>query len=297
MNKKIISYSLFHPKKLYEHRVWDDDKFDKNRYFFNIPALCSINKFLYPEYKMHLTVCPETEKNYFFSFYQQICDQDDFFSYSVNNDAYQAHEPALWRISHLWDDDLDILLSRDIDSIPNLGEYISVRYFESSKYSVHTIRSHANHYQFPCRMLIGLSAFKKKQIPANILKESFEKFQEAYTPKSKWDGDQISLINAFTTNDFFTSDNFLDSMIDDQFNYQDFFCYTMSRDDFESVEIDENRRLFFDMIKSLGLSSWAGQPCDARNENLNSILSLTGHSAISKILEKDIKLKNFYLTP
>jgi hypothetical protein len=138
---------------------------------------------------------------------------------------------------------------------------------------------------------------KKKQIPANILKESFEKFQEAYTPKSKWDGDQISLINAFTTNDFFTSDNFLDSMIDDQFNYQDFFCYTMSRDDFESVEIDENRRLFFDMIKSLGLSSWAGQPCDARNENLNSILSLTGHSAISKILEKDIKLKNFYLTP
>ena len=86
-------------------------------------------------------------------------------------------------------------------------------------------------------------------------------------------------------------------MIDNQYNYQDFFCYTMSRDDFESVEVDEDKRSFFNMVKSLGLASWAGQPCDARNENLTSILSLTGSSAISNILEKDIKLKNFYLTP
>jgi hypothetical protein len=298
-----ISYSLFSPKKFYEHRTWDKNNFNEERYFFNIPSLCAVNKILYPQFAMHLCICPETEKNPLFDFYKQLSYADDSFSYSVFEEDYSGHEPALWRIKLLWQKNVSMLLSRDLDSLPNKEEYQSTRFFKDSDYSVHTIRSHENHFNYPCRMLIGLSGFKPKKIPQEILTNNFEDFKLKHglkpellaDPTIKWNSDQLIVINAFTNNDFFTSEHFLDSKINNQTHYQDFFCNTISDVELDSVKINPDQSMVLDLIHERGFTSWAGEPSDARGEFLALACEIEGSLPILDIINQNSLLKQFYL--
>jgi len=299
----IISYSLFKPRQFYEHRTWDENKFDENRYFFNIPALCAVNKTLYPNFSMHLTVCPDTESNPIFSFYKTLCEKDSTFSYEVNTEDYQGHEPALWRIGLLWKEGIKLLLSRDIDSLPNRQEYQATRCFEKSDQLVHTIRSHEHHFNYPCRMLIGLSGFRPSQIPDGLLTSSFEGFKKLHCvreeflkdPTVKWNADQLTIINAFTTNEFFTADHFLDSHIDSQTHYPDFFCKNTTEDDLREVEFTPDQAMIIDLIERDGLTKWAGEPCDARGKFLLSACEIEGTLPIVDIIKENKDLEEFYL--
>ncbi len=299
----IISYSLFKPRQFYEHRTWDENKFDENRYFFNIPALCAVNKTLYPNFSMHLTVCPDTESNPIFSFYKTLCEKDSTFSYEVNTEDYQGHEPALWRIGLLWKEGIKLLLSRDIDSLPNRQEYQATRCFEKSDQLVHTIRSHEHHFNYPCRMLIGLSGFRPSQIPDGLLTSSFEGFKKLHCvreeflkdPTVKWNADQLTIINAFTTNEFFTADHFLDSHIDSQTHYPDFFCKNTTEDDLHEVEFTPDQAMIIDLIERDGLTKWAGEPCDARGKFLLSACEIEGTLPIVDIIKENKDLEEFYL--
>ena len=299
----IISYSLFKPRKFYDHRTWDDDKHNENRYFFNIPALCAVNRVLYPEFSMHLTVCPATESNPLFYLYQELCSRTSFFSYSVNNEEYEGHEPALWRIGLLWKKGVNVLLSRDLDSLPNREEYQATRCFNDSNKSVHTIRSHEHHFNYPCRMLIGLSGFRPSQIPPEILTESFNIFKKTHAvdpaslnnPTVKWNADQLTIINAFTTNDFFTAEHFLDSKINNQQNYQDFFCKRTDKDELESINFSSEQSTIIDLVERGGLTEWAGEPCDARGKFLRSACETEGSLPIMDIVSSNKHLEEFYL--
>lgn len=295
---KVISYNLFEPKKLYEHRSWDADNKKKDRYFFNIPALAIVNNVLYPEFKTHITVCPKTENNKLFKFYKELCEKDDRFSYSVNHSDYSGHDAASWRTALLWDEDYQTVLIRDLDSIPNRAEFKATNFFNTSVYSVMTMRSHEIHYQYPCRMLIGLSGFKPIHIPLEIIKESFEDFQKAYGDPDKWDGDQLSLIKAFTTNDFFTSENFLDFRINDQNHFPDFYCNSMSEEELKSVKLDSEQHTLISFVETHGLTQWAGEPSDARGQFLTDLIEekfeLSG--LVRSILHSDEELNKFYLS-
>lgn len=304
MNRNFISYSLFKPKKFYEHRTWDKDNFNEERYFFNIPSLCAVNKILYPEFSTHLYVCPETEKHPLFEFYKQLSIVNDSFSYSVIEENYSGHEPALWRVKLLWKKGVGTFLSRDLDSLPNKEEYQSTRFFENSDYSVHTIRSHENHFNYPCRMLMGMSAFKPDRIPQEILTNSFEDFKSKYSlkpelladPTIKWNSDQLIVINAFTNNDFFTSDHFLDSKINNQTHYQDFFCNIISDTELNSIKINSNQSMILDLIHERSLTSWAGEPSDARREFLTLACEIENSLPILDIINQNSLLKQFYFS-
>lgn len=295
--KKVISYNLFEPKKLYEHRSWDADNKKKDRYFYNIPALAIANTTLYPDFQTHITVCPKTEKNHLFQFYKELCERDNRFSYSVNHSEYSGHDAASWRIALLWDEDYETVLIRDLDSIPNTSEFKATKFFNKSVYSVYTMRSHEIHYQYPCRMLIGLSGFKPIHIPLWIIKESFEDFQKDYGDPNKWDGDQVSLIKAFTTDEFFTSENFLDCRINDQKHFPDFYCNQVTEDDLQNVEIDKEQKALLDLVETHGLTQWAGEPSDARGQFLVDIIKekFELSEVVSTIVKSDKKLKDFYL--
>tara|TARA_R100000152_G_C6781403_1_gene215832 strand:+ start:627 stop:1535 length:909 start_codon:yes stop_codon:yes gene_type:complete len=298
-----ISYSLFSPKKFYDHRTWDESNFNKQRYFFNIPSLCAVNKILYPEFSMHLSICPATENNPLFDFYKELCLLDKGFTYSVNEEEYTGHEPALWRMGLLWDSTAKTILSRDLDSIPNKQEYMSTRYFLDSDYLVHTIRSHENHFNYPCRMLIGLSGFKSDKIPKNILTNNFEEFKSKHglrpellaDPTIKWNSDQLIVINAFTNDEFFTADNFLDSRINNQDHYPDFYCNSISESDLHDSCIDERQSKVLELVEKGSLTCWAGEPSDARGHFLSSVCGLEGTLPILKIIEGNSVLKEFYL--
>tara|TARA_R100000008_G_scaffold48325_1_gene28714 strand:+ start:5727 stop:6641 length:915 start_codon:yes stop_codon:yes gene_type:complete len=303
MSRNFISYSLFKPKKLYAHRTYDPDKEEARRYWYNLPALTIINSILYPNYEMRLSVCPDAASHPLFKFYKELCLKSDKYSFSVITDDYSGHEPALWRMKLLWEQDAHIVLSRDIDSVPNVHEYQSTVAFERSNYAVHTIRSHPNHYNYPCRMLIGLSGFKPTSIPSSILTGSFEKFKQTHFPPAEllsnptvnWNADQLTVINAFTTDEFFTSQKFLDTRIDDQTHYPDFFCRSITPEDLSGIRISETQKDLFSLVVKFGLADWAGQPCDARSDFLKSLTRIASDSTVLEILESDATLQDFYL--
>jgi hypothetical protein len=303
MSRNFISYSLFEPKKLYKHRTYDADKEKMERYWYNLPAVALINSVLYPEYEMCLSVCPETLKNPLFDFYIKLSNSSDKYSYRVVEENYTAHEPALWRMSLLWNQQSHIVLSRDIDSVPNIHEYQSTKVFEQSNYAVHTIRSHPHHYNYPCRMLIGLSGFKPAMIPSSILTSRFEEFKTKHSPSPellndptvKWNSDQLTVINAFTNDEFFTSQRFLDTRIDNQKNYPDFYCNSIGPTDLSNIKITRQQRSIFSLVNKTGVTKWAGQPCDCRGFFLKCLTEIVPNSTVSEILEGNSDLKEFYL--
>ena len=271
----IISYSLFEPKTQHTHRFWDANNGEENRYWFNIESLHIINKILYPDFTMRIYASENIKNNKSYSTLEKLKRETDLQIY-FSDEEYSNHEPASWRIKPLWDSDADHLLVRDLDSVPNIDEYKATRYFLDSAYTVSTIRSHENHYQYPCRMLIGLSSFKPKEIPEDILCSDFENFRAKYTPhENKWDNDQIALIKAFTdTNTVFTMLNFLDFKINNQKNDSDFSCQSGSREDIDTIELTDQQKKLLCLVDEYKLSDWAGQPCDARGSFLNKIKNI-----------------------
>lgn len=287
-NRK-ISYSLFTPKKTYEHRFWDKDREDLSRYWFNIPAIHAINKFLFPDYKNFFYIDEETSKNPLFSFLKNV----DSCNYSTIRESYEGHEPSFWRINPLWENNVSIFMSKDIDSIVNRSEYKCYIKFLKSEKLVCSIRSHENHYGFPCRMLMGLSSFKSSKISKEIKKTSLCEFKKSYHVRDSWDNDQLTLINAFTNNQFFASEFFLDFRVNKQRKRTDVFCSSLSEEDLD-VPLSEEKKDLFNYIEKNQLSDWAGQPTDVRGKHLMEICSITENNNIIEII-KDLNLSSFYL--
>jgi len=302
MSRNFISYSLFEPKQLYGHRTYDPDKEKPERYWYNLPAVTLINSVLYPDYEMCLSVCPQTLTNPLFDFYIKLSKSSDKYSYRVVEESYSAHEPALWRMGFLWDQRSHIVLIRDIDSVPNIHEYQSTKVFEGGNYAVHTIRSHPHHYNYPCRMLIGLSGFKPAMIPRSILTNSFEKFKTKHSPSAeqlanptvKWNADQLTVINAFTNDEFFTSERFLDTRIDSQKRYPDFYCDSICPKNLSNVKITPQQSSIFSLVQKEGVAKWAGQPCDCRGSFLKRLTEIIPNPTVVEILESNASLKRFY---
>lgn len=290
---KLLSYCLFTPKKMHDHRFWDEHKSSKDRYWYNLPALYLANSILYPEYKMRVYVNPEIINHKCYYLLEELHNNFDNFQFEFVEEDYSSHEPAVWRIKPLWEEGCEIFMSRDIDSMPNESEFRSFKVFERGWYAVHTIRSHENHYQYPCRMLIGLSAFKPNLIDDEIKTESYESFLAKYRPENRWDGDQLTIIGAFTTNPDFTANKFLDSKIDNQKSFQDFYCNTISPNEMGEIELTEHQRKYFSIVRKHRTTYWAGRPCDTRGDFIKKLLKILPNEKLENILNTP-HLKEFY---
>ena len=187
----------------------------------------------------------------------------------------------------MWDREVSVLHTRDLDSLPTINEYKFIKYFESSSCSVGTIRSHENHHGIACRMLAGLSSFKPNLITPNIKGFNFDMY---YTnSENSYGSDQKLMIKTFASNEKFTKDYFLDCKIDNQNNEQNFPCH---RSSINLVETPEKIINLFDSIKKETNVSWLGQPCDSRGYLLKLILQQT--TGYYDKIKQNKYIKEFY---
>jgi hypothetical protein len=282
---KLLTYCFFKPLSLPEHRSWDKDKGEPNRYYYNVPAAILTNKILYPEYRTRIYFTSNILENPLSEIFNVLEDENvDFFEFDSD---YSLTEPTIARMCPLWED-VEIFHTRDIDSVPTSVEYRYAKLFERSSFGIGTIRTHENHYGRACRMLAGLSSFKPGLIPQEIKGPSFQDYFSKN--HGRYGCDQDLMIQYFTTNPEYTSENFYDCAAYRQFHDQDFPCVKCDSCDLLSVDINEEARKLFDLQKTEKLDDWAGEPVDSRGAYTNHLLR-----KFPKIKNKmNQSLKDFY---
>ena len=241
----LLSYSLFEPKILPLHRTHDRWLRNKDRYWYNIPALVVINKILHPDYKMRIYISENVWDNPKSKIFNSLEAIGNLEIKTIKID-YKNTEPSVWRMMPLWDFDVDVVHCRDIDSVPTEIEYKFTKYFEQSNSNVGTMRTHQNHHGIKCRMLAGLSSYKPQKIPINI---KFPNFQMYYASKhSEYGCDQDLMIKVFTKNEQFTKNNFLDYHGYFQDNVQTFPCNRVTDDQLSTINISDEKKALFQTL-------------------------------------------------
>jgi len=293
VHRKVLSYCLFEPKTMPQHRFWDKDMSDKRRYWFNLPALAIINNILYPDYMMKVYVSKNVWDNELSEALKILSDEIETFNFETIDMDYSLTEPAVWRMMPLWSRDVEVLHTRDLDSLPGEVEYSFVRSFEKSECSLGTLRAHENHYGVKCRMLAGLSSFKPQGVPVNMKWDSFNTY---YAMRHNGYGsDQDLMVQRFTTDHDYTKDNFLDHRSHRQKNSQDFPCVELNSSAIEEIEISDDKREIFDFLVSCNLDNWAGEPIDSRGEYLDSLLQNPEFKNVDRKLRGNKSLASFYI--
>lgn len=268
------------------HRDWDMYRAETDRYWYNIPAVYVVNSLLYPDFRMELYVSEGIKQHPLFSLLLKLNKRDNFSLY-VSKQKYRNTEPTMWRMIPLWKDDCDILLCRDIDSLPTKDEYKATISFIESDFLIHTMRSHRQHNSPATRMLAGLCGFKKGILP-HISVSSFAEYYRRST--AGWGCDQNTLIDIFYNKIKDKKTVFLDSALKTE-------THDVVRNT-ETGYIDSGSTEYthevLDYIDKY--TTWAGEPIDFRKEKLKSLLNFDYEPCryMSEILE-DEKLREFYV--
>ena len=271
MSERVLAYSLFAPKVLPQHRTHDKHRTNANRYWFNLPAVVLTNKILYPAHEMRLYITPNILQHRLAPVISIIAQQSNF-TYEIIDMEYNGTEPAIWRIMPLWEAGVEVLHTRDIDSIPTETEYRYTKAFENSSCTLGTFRTHTNHYGIKCRMLAGLSSFKPPTIPGHM---KYNNFYTYYAMKhGNYGSDQDLMIQQFTHTPEYTRENFYDHRAYAQKNNQDFPCRSATPQELEAIELTEDQKTLFSLMKTEGLDNWAGEPVDGRGAYTNKLLAM-----------------------
>ena len=279
---EIISYSFFEPKTLVRGRFWDKYAEDPFRYYYNIPASILSNKIIYPEYDTLFYITDNSFGNPLSLIFDTL---KDYMTIEVINMDYLTTEPSTLRMIPVWEN-VKILLTRDIDSIPSKVEWQYSKDFEKSIASIGTIRTHENHYGPQCCMLAGLSAFKPNDISIDIKGKSFQEYLNKI--HNRYGCDQDIMIKTFVSAQLREYD-FLDCCSYKQNKSQDFPCLKAQL--LEEPE-DSNILDIFNLSKELGLDSWAGEPIDARGPYTEHLLNL--FPKVKKAILRNKLLSKFY---
>ncbi len=298
MESLIISYSFFEPKSLHrEMRTWDLWN-NQDRYWYNIPTLMTINSIVYPEAKIKIHLSNNIIDNPLFEILEKISKSFPNVELIKMSYDYLNTEGTMWRYKPLFDKESDIVLCRDIDSIPNTDEIKSTLFFlQNTDYFVQTLRTHTNHVIPHTIILAGLCGFRPNQI--DFLKDvSFDMYYNHFK-NSSWGLDQSSLINMFVRDQNWTKERFLDSPISTQYHRVGkplIQCKSIDQD-FYRNEIKLNVQSdILDMIDSE--TKWAGEPTNFRGEKLRKFLEIENSQIIKlkEIFEEcSDNTKKFYL--
>lgn len=296
--KLIISYCLFTPKKLNnEIRFWDPYA-NELRYWYNIPALVAINQIVYPMGEIWIYLSEEIKDHPLFEILIRLKESFTSLNLIFLDYPYENTEPTLWRYKPVFDCLSDIIICRDLDSLPNEIEIKATNYFiENPKYYIQTLRTHTNH-RFPITtILAGLSAFRPKQI--DQLKEyDFETFYHSNKSDS-YGLDQGAIIKFFTTDLKWTKKFFLDCVISSPNQKPGkplIPCVSLKENTYKKKKISEG--IPQQLVKLLNnTTEWGGEPIDFRGEKLKELLDVD-HAMTSKLKDClancSLKTKIFY---
>jgi hypothetical protein len=282
---KILSYILFEPKTLPTWRTWDKCSQERDRYWYNIPALVVLNKVLYPEHEMRLYLSKNVWDNPKSKIFKTLEKLGNLKIHTINAN-YDKTEPMIWRMMPLWESGVSALHCRDLDSLPTEREHKYTLYFEKSPNAIGTMRTHRNHHGIKCRMLGGLCSYKPNSIPIST---KFPNFQMYYSLRHKHVNDQDLMIDVFTKDKQFTKNNFLDYHGYFQSNKQNFPCSVVSDEELNKIKVTNQQSNILQYLKEKGFDKWAGEPVDSRGEVTEKILSIF-EVKLDSDLEKFYKL-------
>lgn len=119
---------------------------------------------LYPGFAIRLYITPEVKTAPGWQTLSHLSKISDRLQLIELSKPYIGHSPMMWRLRPLWDSEVDLFFTRDIDSIPSRLELASVQAFQRTgpfEYSIHSIRSHPQHSVI---LMGGLSGFRYRAI-------------------------------------------------------------------------------------------------------------------------------------
>ena len=263
-----VSFSMFQPKNHTRgHRTWDD-YYTLDRYWYNIPALVSIYKTMYPTIDIIIHISINLINHPIYKMLILLNDSN-LIKLVIHNEPYFDMEPTLWRYTELFDESIDVLFVRDLDSIPNVCELLSNNHFINSNKLVSSIRSHSNHNCLGTIMLAGLSSFKPSLVDNRDL--TYDKFINGINNK-RWGVDQKAIIT-YVFNHLSLQKQFIDYM-----NQGDSHEVRVPINvEYESINVNtipntfKTNHIMCNMIDSI--TKWSGQPVDVRNKPLYDIIN------------------------
>jgi hypothetical protein len=289
--KTILSYCLFEPLVMHSHRTWDENRMEPERYWYNLPSLLVMNDILYPEFETTFYISHSVQYHPLY----EVLRHSGVNIEVIDMTFEKTSEPMLWRMFPYWDD-IDCFFTRDIDSLPNRDEVrCTLQFIENEEYHIQTIRSHENHYhEQGCDMLGGLSGFKPNKIPNGP-----SSFDEYYKSRSdlQWAQDQLLMSTTFiyAQDKNYIQEHFLDCPIDNQSRPSAFPCRTIQN--LDDIELNEQQEQVLSMVEESGLSTWAGEPCDARGEFTKKLLEMDNDVArkLKELFNDNPKISKVYL--
>lgn len=282
----VISYCLFETKNISQrtHRDWDIYKMEIDRYWYNIPSVYIANNLIYPDFTMKMYISSNLENHPLYPLLNELSKQNNFMLYKSKAN-YNNTEPTMWRMIPYWDKDTDILLCRDIDSLPTMNEVAITRQFMESQYLIHTMRTHKHHTNHNTSILAGLCGFKPKQLSDII---SVKSFQEYFGfSNGRWGCDQDTLIEIFYDR-IDKEKYFLDSPISTNIHN------VPKKSGVGYLDIDTLKIKDDEFIKYIdSLTVWSGEPIDSRGEKLKELMKYD-NGVINNIFDKYEKIREFY---
>jgi len=287
---KLISYCFFLPQFIDGDRaVWDDLYDDYDRYWYNLPTLLILDKLLYPDYTKRFYITKDVMAHPLARVLVECKDSHNI-ELEVLRGKHKDRTLICERFRPFWEE-WDIVLLRDIDSVPTVTEWQCNREFEERPdRHVYTCRSHPNHHGRGCSMLGGLGGFRPQEIK-DILGEDIHSFTVKHCLMKTNIMDQTILINAFTRNGRFSADRFLDFPIHLQDKPPHFPCLSIL--DLDQHQLNETQTSATNVLQKHIGNRWAGQPVDTRGAITRELLEFD--QDMKELIMSSETLKDCYL--
>jgi hypothetical protein len=293
---RYISYCLFTKRHVAWHRSWDPHERENDRYWFNVPLIPIVNDLYYPGYVTRVHVDSGMRNHPLFPMLKRLGDRGVVEVIECDY-PFQNTEPTLWRLQPIWSDDYDVVLCRDIDSLPNTREAQATIAFAASPFLIQSMRTHFEHNILGLRMLAGLCAFRSG-IKA-YLSGTFEDYYRM--AHGNWGTDQDALMSYFIDRlgPEFVKQHFLDTCVHAfPGRMQEFMpghdAGKLAQEVYDEVDLShvpEEVRRCLD-----ALTSWPGQPVKPSNETAHLILGQRTDAAhaVRDCLRTDAAAREFY---
>jgi hypothetical protein len=295
---RYISYSLFTKNGSNGmHRWWDAHEHEQDRYWYNVPFIPIVNDLFYPGYVTRVHIDADTRNHPLYPMLEKLSARGIV---ELIECAYrfQNTEPTLWRLQPIWNEDYDVVLCRDIDSLPNTREAQATLAFVASSFLIQSMRTHFLHRGANARMLAGLCGFRSG-IRA-YLSGTFDDYYRM--ARASWGTDQETLNSYFVDRlgPDFVKTKLLDTCVD-------VFPGQMQEvipghdagrlaqrvyDEVDVSHVPEEVRRCLD-----ALTTWPGQPVTARGDAARLLLGQGTDTAraVRDCLRRDPAARRFYL--
>jgi hypothetical protein len=181
---KVISYSLFGNTNSFEF------PFYLRGVYFN----ARMNRLLYPDWHTVLFVSDKIDLEYS-AFFDLLAAKYGLSTETIPSPLAEKGRNMLWRLLPLWDQDTEVLICRDLDSVTTWREASAVKYWLSAPNAMHSISDDVAH-SLP--MMGGMVGFKVKKVRALYSEyTSFEKLLSVRPKLADHGSDQMLLMKAF----------------------------------------------------------------------------------------------------